>query len=290
MNTRATLVPLLSIVSLLFQTSHVLANTSACADSTAIPSHIFGWNHTEDPIGVAVGANGYVYVADAANDQICRYSLYGIGQLCWGSTGSGDGEFNEPRWLSWNPVNGRLYVSEQIGSRIQVFDGDGNFIFSIENDTLSTDPGKFAGHTDAIATDPLSGNVWVHEHNTLDNVTVNRIQEFDTLGTFTGRLINRGSAFPPPTCDTWNQVWDMVVDSTGSIYVLDNGYDQFASAVHRVDPDVGCVALWGHQAGISGKLLNPTNIAVDHKGFVYVMNQSGAGSEVYKYDRNGSHI
>jgi DNA-binding beta-propeller fold protein YncE len=266
------------------------SDTSGCRDSTVVPTHLFGWDLTGDPYGIVVGTNGFVYVADAINDQICRYSLYGGGALCWGTTGNGDGEFNEPRWLAWNPVNNRLYVSEQIGARVQVFDPDGSFIFSIENDTLSTDPGKFAGDTGAIAVDPLSGNVYVHENNTLNSVTVDRIQEFDLGGVFTGRVINNGSVSPPPACGSWFGVWDMAVDSTGSIYVLDNAYPFYPSAVHRLDPSGGCIALWGHQSGLPGELLDPDNIAVDRDGFVYVMNHSAAGSEVYKYSRTGNYI
>ena len=155
MGSRLVVVAAVSLLILTTLPPVVSADVAACHDSTVVPRHMFGWDHTGDPWGIAVGTNGFVYVVDALNDQVCRYSLYGGDVLCWGSTGNGDGEFREPRWLSWNPFNDRLYVSEQIGARVQVFDGDGNFLLSIENDTLSTDPGKFAGSTDAIAVDPV---------------------------------------------------------------------------------------------------------------------------------------
>ena len=70
-----------------FSTPSASSDTSGCQDSTVVPTHLFGWDLTGDPYAIVVGTNGFVYIADAINDQICRYSLYGGGALCWGTPG-----------------------------------------------------------------------------------------------------------------------------------------------------------------------------------------------------------
>ena len=45
----------------------------------------------------------------------------------WGSSGTGDGQFNFPYGIAINQ-SGYVYVTEWNNNRIQVFDSEGNFI------------------------------------------------------------------------------------------------------------------------------------------------------------------
>jgi hypothetical protein len=263
---------------------------SNCPDSTEsfeslVP--ILGWDIPADGWDIAVGTNGFVYVADPVNDRVCRYSLYGGGEMCWtgpGSNATEPGYFAQTRWLAWNPVTSRLYVSGQLGFTVPVFDGSGNYLFELKGDSLSTEPGHFAGKTGAVAIDPLTGNAWVHERNTLDGVTVDRIQEFDPNGVFTGRVFNRG---PDCRLGSLSGILDLAVDSTGSVYMLDLNLSPQASAVHRVVPGVGCVTTWGN-AGGPGGLDYGLSVAIDKDGYINVLDYFP--SIVKKYNRDGNLI
>jgi hypothetical protein len=46
---------------------------------------LYAWDIPADGWDIAVGTNGLVYVTDPVNNRICRYSLYGSGELCWDS-------------------------------------------------------------------------------------------------------------------------------------------------------------------------------------------------------------
>lgn len=77
--------------------------------------------------GIAVAANGEVYVADTGNNRIQRFSASGafIGQ--WGGPGSGPGQLNEPEGIAI-ASKGNVYVSDTGNNRVQKFSRDGDFL------------------------------------------------------------------------------------------------------------------------------------------------------------------
>src|SRR5512143_3548753 len=52
------------------------------------------------PYGVAIGANGNVYVSDQANHRIQRFTAGGTYMSQWGSYGYGDGQFRSPSGMA----------------------------------------------------------------------------------------------------------------------------------------------------------------------------------------------
>ncbi len=262
-----------------------LTAAASCFDSTGVP--LFGWDIPGDGSSIAIGTNGFVYVADPIHNQICRYSLNGSGEMCWGSPGitpPEPGAFYQPRWLAWNPKNNRLYISGTYS--VAVYDPSGNFDFDIKGDSVSTEPGNFAGAPGAVAIDPRNGFAWVHESNYHNDVFVDRLQEVDLSGHFTGRVLNRDTS-----CKMMQSfgVEDMAVDSTGSVYMLDHGW--YISEVHRYDPGVGCGAHWGHEGvPVPGELSIANSLAIDKDGFICVLDWTALGHFVRKYDRSGVYI
>jgi NHL repeat len=107
------------------------------------------------PNGVAIDANGFVYVADQGNQRIQKFSaasgawqrawgnnviqlghagdLGGVFEVCLvaadcqaGSTGGLGGEMNSPLGIAIDG-SGNVYVSESTGNRIQKFDSSGGW-------------------------------------------------------------------------------------------------------------------------------------------------------------------
>lgn len=83
------------------------------------------------PSGVAVAANGDIFVADGhgadTNARIVKFSRDGKFIKSWGKKGSGPGEFDTPHSLAIDS-KGRLFVADRANNRIQIFDQDGKFI------------------------------------------------------------------------------------------------------------------------------------------------------------------
>jgi hypothetical protein len=86
------------------------------------------------PTGVAVAANGDIFVSDghAPNQhdaaRIVKFSRAGRFITAWGRKGSGPGEFDEPHDLFVGGSRGWVYVADRRNRRIQIFDQSGSFI------------------------------------------------------------------------------------------------------------------------------------------------------------------
>ena len=48
--------------------------------------------------------------------------------MTWGSSGNGDGQFNDPTSVAVDPTTNKVYVVDPRNRRIQEFDSDGKFL------------------------------------------------------------------------------------------------------------------------------------------------------------------
>ena len=106
------------------------------------------------PTGVAVAANGDVFVADghAPNQhnsaRVVKFSKDGRFIKAWGHKGPAPGDFDEPHDIFVGGSQGRVYVADRGNKRIQVFDQDGNFIAAWKQ--FGTPSSVFVGRDDTI--------------------------------------------------------------------------------------------------------------------------------------------
>ena len=84
----------------------------------------------DQPSGIAIGANGDIFVTDGhgKNDRVLKFSKDGRFIKTWGGHGPGPGEFDQPHDISIGGSQGRVFVADRSNSRVQIFDQDGNFI------------------------------------------------------------------------------------------------------------------------------------------------------------------
>ena len=82
------------------------------------------------PTGVAVAANGDIFVTDGhgQNNRVVKFSRDGRFIKAWGRTGAGPGEFDQPHDISIGGSQERVFVADRSNNRVQIFDQDGNFI------------------------------------------------------------------------------------------------------------------------------------------------------------------
>jgi len=93
-----------------------------------------GPNLFDRPTGVAIGANGDIFVADghspnkSNNARIMKFSKDGKFIKDWGRLGSEPGNFREPHDLYVGGSKGWVYVADRQNNRVQVFDQNGKFL------------------------------------------------------------------------------------------------------------------------------------------------------------------
>lgn len=152
------------------------------------------------PATLNFGPDGDFFVADGyGNSRVAHYSRAGEFLAQWGAKGTGDGEFNLVHDIAVDS-RGRLYVTDRVNKRVQIFDQQGRFL------------GKW---TDLGVP---QGLCYVRRENALymcDGVN-SRIIKVDLNGRIIGVLGSFGKI--PGKLDVPHYI---AVDSTGAIYSAD---------------------------------------------------------------------
>jgi hypothetical protein len=234
------------------------------------------------PFGVATDANGNVYVVDADNNRIQKFSSSGAFERTWGknvngggvfevctvasscqagSTGGLGGEMNVPLGVATD-ASGNVYAFDDINRRIQKFNSSGAFdrawgkdvngggVFGVCTTASSCMAGGFGGlggemdFGSGVATD-ASGNVYVADSSN------DRAQKFASFG-------------------AWNRAWGKNVNGGGVF-----GVCTVASS---------CQA--GSTGGLGGEMEFPTGVGTDAAGNVYVADRNN--QRIQKFDSSGA--
>ena len=78
------------------------------------------------PAAVAEDGAGNVYVADAYNNRVQKFTSAGVYVAQWGTVGSGDGQFDGPQGVAVDGA-GNVYVADTNNNRVQKFTTSARF-------------------------------------------------------------------------------------------------------------------------------------------------------------------
>lgn len=154
------------------------------------------------PRGVALDAEGNVYVADFGNDRIQKFTPDFAFAKEWGARGDLPSHFKQPGDVAVGP-DGLVYVADTWNQRIQVFTPDGEYKKEWTE--------RYYGPR-GIAVAPGSGKIYLADtgNHKVRRFNPDGVEEltFGSLGTEPGQ-------FTEPV--------GMAVDADGTVYVVDNG-------------------------------------------------------------------
>jgi hypothetical protein len=229
---------------------------------------------------------------------------FAVAAFDFGSEGIGAGQFKDARSVGIDG-EGRIYVAEYQGGRVQVFDAQGKFItqwmadpktpirnlavdrkgtvyvvqsgkiFSydgatgnIQGEVGKPDANQYASYSDVFVA--LDGSLYAigQNSNIVHIGTDGSIKSTIKVADKVGESVN----------------FDKVaVDGSGNIYALENR--QYS--IFKFSPDGRYISRFGSKGKEQGQLYSPDNINVDGQGRIYV---SDVGRGIDVFDGNGRYI
>jgi tripartite motif-containing protein 71 len=215
--------------------------------------------------GIALDGSGNLFLAEFDDDLIYKYSLAGKELAHWGGHGSGPGQLEAPDKLALD-TQGNLYVTE-VGSR-STGEGQNNRVQKFSHTgtplaqwgTFGSAPGQFNAPI-GIAVDQ-QGDIYVadvgnHRIQKLSSIG-QPLMQWHTVGSGTGELTEIG--------------YDLALDAGGNVYVSEpHPFSDGNDRIQKFSPSGALLATWGGSGTGPGHFSNPTGLAVDLKGDVFVV-------------------
>jgi streptogramin lyase len=234
------------------------------------------------PTGVAVDANGNVYVADSQNHTIRKITSAGIVTTLAGTagqTGSTDAtgaaaRFNEPTGVAVD-ANANVYVADMRNHTIRKITAAGvvTTLAGTVGQTGSTNDSGTAARFNqptGVAVD-ANGNVYVADSK---NHTIRKITAAGEVTTFAGKAGQSGSTDANGVASQFYNPYGVAVDANGNVYVADmrNETIRKITATGAVTTLAGSLGQMGSNdaSGTAALFNSPSGVAVDANENVYV--------------------
>jgi len=233
----------------------VLHQWGRFADGVSTPMEDGTFN---EPWGIAVSSDGFVYVTDTWNHRIEKFDGQGKFIMAWGIFGQGETpqSFYGPRGLAVDS-KGRVYVVDTGNKRVVVFDSNGNYLTQFGS--AGFDAGQFDEPV-GIAVDK-NGTVYVADTwnqriqtftpiESTDGILFVSAQRWDVYGWFGQSLENKPY---------------LAVNDALHVFITDP--DGFR--IQEFDPAGNLLRVWGEFGSGPANFGLPSGIAVDGEGHLW---------------------
>lgn len=237
------------------------------------------------PDGISIGKFAWcscelLYAADTSNHRIQVFYTNGTFFTKWGTQGTGNNQFNQPRDVAvYSAGEGAVYVSDQGNERTLKYNATGNFI--MKWGSSGSGNSQFTNNF-GLAVDSAS-NVFTTEGHPND-----RVQKFDSNGLFLTKWGGHGSIED----GLFDFPLDMSTDKSDNLYVADFLNDRiqiFNNAGTFLTKEgifsfVDCCF-----GGPTGLVASPTAVSFDANRKVLYVNDHD-NFRILKFGANGTQL
>lgn len=216
--------------------------------------------------GVTLDGQGNLYLAEFDDDLIYKYSTSGNRLAQWGGHGTALGQLEGPDKIAFD-AQSNLYVTE-VGSgsadgnsRIQKFSQTG--VPLAQWCTFGSAPGQLNTPV-GIAVDK-QGAIYVAD------VGNHRVQKMSPLGLPLTEWHTVGNGIG----ESSEIGYDLALDGSGNVYVSDaHPFSSGSDHIQKFSPSGELLATWGGTGSGPGQFNNPTGLAVDSKGDLFIVDSA----------------
>ncbi|MFI5317337.1 MAG: thrombospondin type 3 repeat-containing protein [Myxococcota bacterium] len=229
-----------------------------------------------DCYGIAVNqVTGEVYTTLYDNNVVQEYHPDGTFVRQWGSSGSGNGQFNHPHGIAVDPVTGSVYIFDTVNGRIQVFDQNGNFQRKFGQ--TGAGAGDFSGLATVSGLAFDSVNRWLYVTDPIRY----HVQKFTETGTY---LFSFGE---PSSSQAGHLRWDrgVAIDPSGNVYTADTDNER----IQYFTSDGVYVAQFQGPHDLANGPFHPRAISINGLTGEKYVNASYANRED-KFDANNQYV
>ncbi|GEM_PF-5569218 len=243
------------------------------------------------PDGLAIDAQGNLYIADANNNRVRRVATNGIISTIAGEGSSGEFGDNGPAasaalntasvgaaGLAIDP-NGDLVISDSGNNRVRKVSLASGIITTIAGNGVAGYTGDNVPATSASLNHPIGlaydseGNLFIADR---DNHRIRKVTPAGTISTVAGTGVAGFSGDAgPATSAMLNRPSDVRIATNGDLYIADTLNSRIRRVTAGVIATIAGSSLVGNYAGDGARataagLDLPTSIAIDQAGNVYI--------------------
>ena len=216
----------------------------------------------QKPYGIAV-YHGKVYVSDTVQRVVLLFDVPAKDFKVVGQEGLG--QLTKPIGLAVDHNNGTLYVADNSGKRVVVYDEDGKYLRAIGGSDYFTRPS-------GVAVSPDGSKVYVVDTGGVDSQN-HRMYIFDA---FTGDHLKTVGSRGTEN-GQFNLPLQVSTGPDGTVYVVDGGNFR----VQSFYPDGTYKGTFGAIGRRSGQFSRPKGIANDSDGNTYVVDAAFGNFQIF---------